>query len=416
MPLESTAGGSRRRLSGIEGLRGIAAIAVLAYHVWLYAAPSADRFDLGGPLTKLFANMLAGVTLFFVLSGFLLYRPYVGALVRGTPLPPLRGYLRNRALRILPAYWFVLGCVALAFDHELLRRPPQLLANMFFLQDYVPGYMPVSNGIGIVPAWSLCVEVVFYLLLPLLAVGAARLPLSPARRAWAGPAVLVAVGVAAKIAARTVATGTMWDAAFPIHADWFAAGMAIAVARVHWEDGRLRRPRPRAARGIALLGVLTCVGGVELYDKGLLSATEYQTPIAVGFALLLGLLVVGGEQTRVARALSSRALTVAGLGSYSLFLWHDPLLRALRDAGLTLGGSGGFVADLLIVGAVAGVWSVVTYLWVERPALARKTRPPAADEERTRRPLPGRARAVQPDSVPVIATLTRPARSGPAAD
>ena len=53
-------------------------------------------------------NLAYGVVLFFTLSGFLLYRPFAASIVRGERLPSVRGYLRNRALRILPAYWAIL--------------------------------------------------------------------------------------------------------------------------------------------------------------------------------------------------------------------------------------------------------------------------------------------------------------------
>src|SRR5579884_3079970 len=355
MPLESTAGTRRPRLTGIEGLRGIAASSILVYHAWLYGAPSALPFQLGGPVTKLAANLLAGVTLFFVLSGFLLFRPFAAALLRGTALPSIRSYLRNRALRILPAYWFVLLVVAVAFHRVLLVRPLQLLVNALFLQDYVRSYMPVANGgIGIVPAWSLCIEVVFYLLLPVLVVVAARLRrLPPWMQVASAPAALLLVGVVGKVLARVALPGGMWDAAFPVHADWFAFGMLVAILRVRWEDGQLPRPRPAAVRALAVLALLVIAAAVELFDHGRLGATEYQTPIAAAFAILLALLVVGGERTRVARVLASRPLHAAGLASYSVFLWHDPLLRALRGAGATLGGGGGaFIADVLLLAVV----------------------------------------------------------------
>jgi peptidoglycan/LPS O-acetylase OafA/YrhL len=401
MPLESTAGARRPRLTGIEGLRGVAASSILVYHVWLYGAPSALPFRLDGPLTKLMANLLAGVTLFFVLSGFLLFRPFAAALLRGSALPSIRSYLRNRALRILPAYWFVLLVVAVAFHRELLARPLQLLANALFLQDYVRSYMPVANGgIGIVPAWSLCIEVVFYLLLPLLAFAAARLRrLAPWAQAASAPAALLAVGVLGKVLARVALPGGMWDAGFPVHADWFAFGMLVAILRVRWEEGKLARPRPAAVRALAVLALLIIAVAVELFDHGRLGATEYQTPIALAFAILLGLLVVGGERTRVARMLASRPLQAAGLVSYSVFLWHDPLLRALRGAGATVGGAGGaFVVDVLLLAAVTAACSAATYLWIERPALARKAGVPAADE--TARPRRVTARQPSP-AVPV---------------
>jgi peptidoglycan/LPS O-acetylase OafA/YrhL len=77
------------------------------------------------------------------------------------------------------------------------------------------------------------------------------------------------------------------------------------------------------------------------------------------------------------RLLETRMLVAVGLASYSLFLWHEPVVRWLQQRGLTTGGTGGFWVSLLVVGALSGLLSGLTYRFVERPALRRKTgRPP----------------------------------------
>ena len=78
------------------------------------------------------------------------------------------------------------------------------------------------------------------------------------------------------------------------------------------------------------------------------------------------------------RALEVRPIVAVGLVSYSLFLWHEPLIRWLREHGMTLSGSAGFVANLVVVGAVAGLLSFLTYRYIELPALRRKARQPVA--------------------------------------
>lgn len=89
-----------RRLAGIEGLRGIAALSVMVYHLALTTSFQVQT----GPLEILFSLCNQGLTLFFVLSGFLLYRPFVSAIVQGRQLPSIRRYAYNRLLRIYPAY------------------------------------------------------------------------------------------------------------------------------------------------------------------------------------------------------------------------------------------------------------------------------------------------------------------------
>jgi peptidoglycan/LPS O-acetylase OafA/YrhL len=168
---------SGSRLAGVEGLRALAATSILIYHCWLYSAPGGEQVSLGLLSRFVFRHLPAGVLLFFTLSGFLLYRPLAAAVLRQAPLPSVRRYLRNRALRIFPAYLLVLVVIGVLLPAALtgsassggqLGRlagdPGVLLANAALLQNYFPGSM--DTGIG--PAWSLAVELVFYLILPLL--------------------------------------------------------------------------------------------------------------------------------------------------------------------------------------------------------------------------------------------------------
>src|SRR5437867_250399 len=91
------------RLPGIQGVRAVSALSILLLHIWLLSPYK------HGPLYHyVYANLPVGVTLLFILSSFLLYRPFAAAILRARPLPSIRTYLVNRALRILPAYWIVL--------------------------------------------------------------------------------------------------------------------------------------------------------------------------------------------------------------------------------------------------------------------------------------------------------------------
>jgi peptidoglycan/LPS O-acetylase OafA/YrhL len=342
-----------------------------------YAAPDGQAVDLG-PLTKVFDNLRAGVTLFFVLSGFLLYRVFVAAALRGRPMPSIRDYLRNRALRILPAYWVILVAVVLVFQTKLLTRPLELTANLFLVQNYVPSYVVGGGeGLGIVPAWSLVIEVSFYVLVPLLgyfAVRRAATGMHAVAAALVPVGAMFAAGFAAKALSRSMESSDLlrvWNTALPTHADWFAAGMAVAVGRVLYEDGKL--PLRRVWVGLAAGGAgILALGATKLYYDGTLSNLELQTPNAIFFALLLGFVAMSSSQSRTIRFLSLRPIYFLGLASYSLFLVHDPIVRGFRDWGLTLGGADGFGANLALIGGLSVVIASVSYLYVERPALARK--------------------------------------------
>jgi peptidoglycan/LPS O-acetylase OafA/YrhL len=343
-----------------------------------------------------------GVILFFTLSGFLLYRPFAAAIVRGRPLPSLRRYLTNRALRILPAYWVILLLCAFVLGNALswdasgdvtsgrLLDPGQITRALLLLQNYFPATILV--GIG--PAWSLAAEVVFYGTLPLVvmvAVPLARRGASRAARRWSAlaPAALVLlIGLSGKLAAAYLAPrvppfgdwGQNWHSvvvrSFWCQADLFAFGMALAVLRVDSEDGLLRLPR--WWRKGAVIGILAAYAAVwKATDGDQLSFSFGNTVIAVACALVLALVVLpadGAAESAFVRVLETRPLVAAGVVSYSIFLWHEPLIRWLDAHELTLAGRTGFFFDLLLVAGVTAVASTVTYRFVEAPALRLKFR------------------------------------------
>jgi peptidoglycan/LPS O-acetylase OafA/YrhL len=396
---------SGSRLAGVEGLRGLAATSIVVYHCWRYGTPGGVRVDLG--LLSRFAlpHLPVGVTLFFTLSGFLLYRPLAAAALRDSSGPGLRAYLRNRALRILPAYWVILLVTAVlvpaALVHRswgtvelgrLVQQPGVLFANLTLTQNYIPGAF--DTGIG--PAWSLAVELVFYLVLPglgWLAAACARRTSTRSRRTWAAlvPAVvLMLVGLAGKVLA-TVGSSPdgSWYAmlvrSFLYHADLFGFGMILAVLRVNLEDGELRLPAWWRRAAVAVLG-LAALAIVLLSDRGLLPAwgvvNPYQRLTSLACALLLALVVLPGPEpartSPLVRLLETRLFVASGLVSYSLFLWHEPVVRWLEGHHLTAGGASGFWINLVVLGVIAGGLSALTYRYVERPALSRKARSRAA--------------------------------------
>ena len=112
------------RAQGLDGLRALAALSVLVFHLWVYSEPVVP----GASLTlgqQVWDSTQWGLFLFFVLSGYLLYRPWVRAALGEGERPALRRYLRLRAARIAPAYYLaLLGAAVIA---ALGSAPPMRL-------------------------------------------------------------------------------------------------------------------------------------------------------------------------------------------------------------------------------------------------------------------------------------------------
>lgn len=146
------------RLQGLDGLRGVAILLVLIYHLWTELSGQ-HVLPPGSPWTFIYAGN-TGVVLFFVLSGFLVSLPFIKALEHNR-LPSLRLYALHRALRILPPYYFI-GLIGIA----LTGQYQQLLPTLVFIAD------ALDVGYYSTVWWSLSTEVQFYLLLPLLFMAA----------------------------------------------------------------------------------------------------------------------------------------------------------------------------------------------------------------------------------------------------
>jgi peptidoglycan/LPS O-acetylase OafA/YrhL len=380
--------------------------------VWAFAPRDGYLVNLG-PLNPLTFQLPLGVTLFFVLSAFLLYRPFAKAVLRPRPFPNVRTYLRNRALRILPAYWFILFVTGLVLQSTYVREPDSRLGtgalddpllfvlNAAFLQSFQPS--TIITGIG--PAWSLVDEVIFYLMLPLLGLMAWRLGRRASTRqgrrlaALAPAAVLLAIGLSGKAVAGFVVPGEPWDASwhtviersFWAHADFFAFGMVVAVLHVEVEDGVLRPPawvwKATAAAFVGLAMATAKFTTPEGLADGSVSNSAYDTLMAIALALFLALVVLPtpARPTILVRLLETRFFVAVGVVSYSIFLWQVPVIFWAREHGLTVAGSPGVVVNLAVLGTLVFVLSVLSYRFVEYPALIRKAKPTAA-ESRERRP------------------------------
>ncbi len=387
-------------LRGIEGMRAVAAGTIVLVHVWAFSSPSGAL--LGGEDWRgnALSTLSVGVTLFFTLSGFLLYRPFAASIARAVPHMPISTYLRNRFLRIAPAYWAILLLTALVLGSVYVRDgsgvlhigrlsdPAALLQAGLLVYDYRPSLL----SIGIGPAWSLAVEVVFYLVLPILVLAVAALARHFERRrdrvlVLLGPSLLLLlIGLSGKAvagialpAAPTAGYNADWhsvvERSFWAQADLFSFGMVVAVLFVEVEDGRLKLPERWRwlACGLAAAIFLPCAWTMHKGEQSyLLQNTGQALAIALAFAALVLPARPGTGKERAIGWLESPLLVAFGIASYSVFLWHVPVIDWLSAHDLMLEGWGGLLVNAAIVTLLVGALSALTYRFVERPALSYK--------------------------------------------
>jgi peptidoglycan/LPS O-acetylase OafA/YrhL len=361
----------------MDAMRAIAALAVFAFHG--IAQANLQYRDDVDPLRALAAHLDVGVSIFFVISGVLLYRPFAAARLRGEPLPAVGAYAWRRFLRIVPGYWVALTAAALivplsyVFDHPLRYYG--------FAQIYDGASVP--GGLG--QAWTLCVELTFYAFLPLWALLLRRL------RGGVRTELLMLAGLyAASVAYQVLALGHadprqlsgpagVWLMPLPAQLDVFALGMGLAVLsaapRHEAAAARLARRAPwgwaLAAAAFAAVGLGIGLQGTprEAYsDLQWLGQHQLYALVGVG---LLAPAVFGGEGL-LHRLLAHRALLWTGLVSYGLYLYHVPVLTLLRQHWLS--PTTDFPLFVAAGLAISLALAALSYYLVERPALVLKDR------------------------------------------
>jgi peptidoglycan/LPS O-acetylase OafA/YrhL len=378
----------------MDSMRAIAALCVVVTH-----ASGLTAFNSENPLGAVTARLNVGVTVFFLISGFLLYRPFVRAAYHGLQPPRIGRFFRRRALRIVPAYWLALTVLAIWPG----------LAGVFtgnwwayygFAQIYSDEY--ILGGIG--PAWSLCIEVTFYLVLPFYAMAMARAYATKTRaRAVEIELYALAALAGASVLARTVVhladDQVTYPSTLPGTFTWFALGMALAVTSVALEGDedrvaavRLVVRRPWVPWALALLTLVLLAWACDLprsfpADTGELSfLAEYVLFGLFAFFLLLPAVFGDDRGGWPRRVLANPVLAWLGLISYGLYLWHVSLMIWLEEQGVPDWlGDLGFPTLLVVTLAFAVSCAAASYYLVEKPLLRfkdpRRPRPPAATSQ-----------------------------------
>jgi peptidoglycan/LPS O-acetylase OafA/YrhL len=353
-------------VAGFDGLRAIAALAVISYHVAWRANPrSSDWF------APVLWELKGGVAIFFVISGALLYLPYARARRDRQALPGWRDYACRRAVRILPAYWVALTAVAVGpFRARVLGAG----AVRYYGLSQIYNLQTAFGGLKV--AWSLCVEVTFYCLLPVFALAVGKRAGARRQLGLIGllgvSSLALRVGLAGSLTASFAGHGSTLMVSLPGMLDWFAIGMGLAVLRAELEVGRASmwtRLRPGLCALLSLTAFAAVVPmqhqDVVLPWYGLVS----HAMLGLGSGLLVLGVIVARPDWRL-RVLSHAPLAWAGTISYGIYLWHLPVLDLIAPYLLPVARAGSLDATaltwLVVVGGAVTCGAASFYL-VERP-------------------------------------------------
>ena len=315
------------RNRALDGLRAVAALSVFGFPAWLYTL-SDVRVAAARPTlaNELFAELRVGLVLFFVLTGFLLYRAWVRSALTGRPAPATATYALHRFGRIVPASWLaIIGSALLLYPlagSPGVRLPPVELLPLYFVfaQNFSPQTLLRLNP----PMWTLAVEATYYVVLPLFGWLAVRSGSSRGRQLLV-PTLLLVFGVVFNyFLAQQAAAPLGWSKSLLAMLPYFAAGMLAAVLI------EARVPSARAARLLLAAGVLLVAADLLLHLEAFeIVRVIRDLPAALGFAL-----IVATAAARPPAALEWRPLVWVGAVSYGLYLWHVPVLLVLRANGL----------------------------------------------------------------------------------
>lgn len=349
------------RIAELDGIRAIAVMWVLVYHFIAVSFESSTWTGLGA-LAKLISRPgWMGVHLFFILSGFLI----TGILLDSKNSP---GYFRNfygkRALRILPAYFFTIGLVALFYPTKAYW-----LLSAIFLSNFAPNF---GVAMDYPPFWTLAVEEHFYLAWPLLVHFTSRKYLTR----------LCIVGLFAGPVLRAF---YFFNEVPMFYETWFSTeslcyGALAAIAVRTWDRAALTN------LALSALGVATLIGCISapfgIHTRTTFVGAVYQLPM-IDLAATAFILTVLNNQGKASMAwLRMRWMQFLGLISFSLYLTHllvghswNLLQPSFVDFIPLEPGSLSFaLLRLVILCAFSILVAYASYRFIELPALTLKER------------------------------------------
>ncbi|WEZ85297.1 acyltransferase (plasmid) [Rhizobium sp. 32-5/1] len=318
-----------KTIYGIQYLRAFAALAVVFFHA---AEKTGYHFAIGA----------AGVDVFFIISGFIMW-----VISDRRALSPGR-FLAERALRIIPVYWLATAVMivgaAFGLFPNLVLTTQHILSSLFF----VPARSPSSGELWpvLVQGWTLNYEMFFYL------VFASSLFLRANMRLIAVALVFMMLVLLGALVGSDIPPFVTYTR--PIMLE-FVVGMVIGKL---WLKGLM----PRHDVGLAL--ILLALAGFFVLQVFRLPFSEFNCgPLAAA-------LVVGTLSLEAAGRVHPWKLPAfLGNASYSIYLWHTFAISVIAKAAITLGLASGITFPVAVVGGI--VSGSVAYLLIEQPLVKR---------------------------------------------
>ena len=391
-----------RHFPCFDGLRAIAAVSVLLLHT-AWVSGFTTRSSLGAYTSRL----EIGVSVFFLISGFLLYRPFAVSHLSERPSPNTRKFWERRILRIIPAYWLALTVLTYGFRAVNLGPGWQgVVTHYLFLQIY----FPTAISGGITQAWSLCTEMSFYFFLPLYAavlVMRRRSPVNQLTRELVGVVVLYCISLVFRYWALTRPLTTMLHGKLvpvcgqhcltnppyatllptwlPSYLDLFALGMLLAVMSAWWAEHGSEPSWLRsglfpwvswAGAAVAFVWVSHVVTNHNILDYTTIRVNMEKQALYGLFALCLLLPAVFGPQDRsgIRRLLQTWPMASVGVISYGIYLWHLDLINELLKWFGWYPHEKPFWVLASLTFLVSVAFASASYFGLERPILRRKNR------------------------------------------
>ena len=324
---------SHRNLA-LDSLRGLSTLLIVVFHIFAVSGFTVKHADSIGAYT---GRLNIGVAIFFVLSGFLIFRPFAHSLIHGSPLPKTRNYYLKRASRILPGYWLALFVLA-GLDALTIVNTSGFIRNVFIVHSFTEH----NVFTGIRQAWTLAVEMSFYVVVPAFAYVFVR-PTKRRNGPVSASTLLKALsflflGAYAfrlfihQIDFWFLDTAHIW---LPSHMDTLALGMGLAVlVEAPASAKTLLKVKNFIANhtgSFVVSSVFVWLISANINMAIGLNRTEFHIDLLGHFLYgIASVLLVApfcvDSQALLVKAMSFRLFTWLGTISYGIYLWHMAFL------------------------------------------------------------------------------------------